>query len=168
MLLILSAAYINLKFALGGAAVRFAEQITLLGGVLLCMVSLTEVVFYLNAANSTSVAEASDSLNLVHATQHLFSMVAAPLVFIPLSIAILRSGVLPRFFGYTGLAFGGLFAVMGGLVLFQPWQFIVDYIAYSQGGWWMAAAITLLIRTQRMNQDPLSAASDCYADRLRP
>lgn len=137
---------------LGGDATGFAAQLTLLGGAILCMVSLTEVVFYLAAAGSNSVSDASNSLNLVHATQHLFSIAAAPLVFFPLSVAILRSRVLPPVFGYTGLAIGGVFALMGGLVLFRPWQFIVDYVAYSQGGWWMGAALTLLIRARRMNK----------------
>lgn len=75
-------------------------------------------------------------------------MAAGPLVFLPLSIGILSSGVLPRIFGYTGLAIGALFSILGGLVLFHPWQYLVDYLAYAQGGWWLSAATAMLLRAQ--------------------
>jgi hypothetical protein len=134
---------------LAGATCRFEGQITQVGTVILVMVSLIEVTFYLGAANGNPGTTGLVSLDLVRCTQHLFSIVAAPIVFLPLSTTILHSRVLPRGFGYTGLALGGLFAVMGVLVLFMPWQYLVDYLAYTQGVWWLAAAITLLLRSQK-------------------
>jgi hypothetical protein len=137
-------------FALGlvhlaGDSARFEGQITQVGTVILVMVSLIEVTFYICAAKGDPATTGLISLELIRSTQHLFSMVAAPIVFLPLSGVILRSRVLPRAFGYTGLALGLLFAAMGALVLFWPWQYLVDYLSYIQGVWWLAAAITLLL-----------------------
>ena len=131
---------------LAGPTVHFEGQITQLGTVILVMVSLIEVVFYLGAANGNPATTGTICLNLIRATQHLFSMVAAPIVFIPFSVVILRSRVLSRWFGYAGLALGGLFALMGLVVLFKPWQYLVDYLSYTQGIWWFAAATALLLR----------------------
>jgi hypothetical protein len=130
---------------LAGDSAGFEGQITQVGTVILVMVSLIEVTFYIGAANGDPATTGLISLELIRSTQHLFSMVAAPIVFLPLSGIILRSRVLPRAFGYTGLALGLLFAAMGALVLIWPWQYLVDYLAYTQGVWWLAAAITLLL-----------------------
>lgn len=131
---------------LAGPTVHFEGQITQLGTVILVMVSLIEVVFYLGAANGNPATAGTICLDLIRATQHLFSMVAAPIVFIPFSVVILRSRVLSHWFGYAGLGLGGLFALMGLVVLFKPWQYLVDYLSYTQGIWWFAAATALLLR----------------------
>jgi hypothetical protein len=129
------------------------------GAVILVMVSLIEVTFYLSAVNGIQAMTPLISMDMIHAVQHLFSMVAAPVVFLPLSAVILSSRVLPRGFGYAGLAIGGLFAVMGILVLFYPWQYMVDDLAFGQALWWLAAAITLLFRPARAGSDTFVAGS---------
>jgi hypothetical protein len=148
---------------LAGDSARFEGQITQVGTVILVMVSLIEVIFYIGAAKGDPATTGLISLELIRSTQHLFSMVAAPIVFLPLSGVILRSRVLPRAFGYAGLALGLLFAAMGVLVLFWPWQYLVDYLAYIQGGWWLAAAITLLLYPPRPSSVGVSTVSQSRA-----
>jgi hypothetical protein len=76
--------------------------------------------------------------------QHGYAMVAAPLVFLPLGAVILDSGVLPRVLGYTALALGAVFAVLGLVGVLAPVQGIVDGLSALQGLWWIAAAVALL------------------------
>ncbi len=53
------------------------------------------------------------SLALISAVQHLSFIVAAPALFLPLGIVLLRSSVLPRLFGYLALLLGIVFAILG-------------------------------------------------------
>lgn len=119
---------------------------TLAGGSILVMTSLLEVTFYLSGVNGNPATTGQISLELIAAVQHIYSMVAAPAVFLPLGIVILRSRVLPRIFGYLALALAGIFAVLGIIALFAPIQHVVDILATVQGLWWLLAAITLLMR----------------------
>ena len=76
--------------------------------------------------------------------QHGYAMVAGPLVFLPLGAVILDSSVLPRVLGYTALALGAVFAVLGLVGVLAPVQGIVDGLSALQGLWWTAAAVALL------------------------
>jgi hypothetical protein len=74
-------------------------------------------------------------------------MIAAPALFAPLGFVLVRSSVLPRAFGYFALLLAALFAALGVrymLVLTLPlW---VTAIGAVQAVWWLAAAITLIVR----------------------
>jgi len=146
---------------LAGATPRLAGWMTCLGGALLMMVSLTEIVFYfgaLFAVYHNNLAIGLISLDLIHATQHLYFIVAAPALFIPLGIVILyshvtlpRPRVLPRIFGYLAIALGAAFAILGvaflnSLVL----PLAVQAFAGVQALWWLAAAIMLIVQAARM------------------
>jgi hypothetical protein len=148
-----------MSFALGsirlvGRANSFAGQLTQVGFVVLIVVSLLEVAFYLCAATGDPATAGLISLDLVHGTQHLFSIAAAPAVFLPLSFVILTSRALPRPFGYTGLVLGGLFAILGVAALFWPIQYLVDDLAFTQGVWWLLAALVQLFRPFQRNIAP--------------
>lgn len=130
-----------------GATTRFAGWFTMFGGIVLMMVSIIEVIFYINSLTSTS-STLIGNLNLIKAVQHAFSMVAAPVIFLPLGIVIIGSRVLPHLFGYLALLLGVAFAIFGMVCLFGPFQYVVDYLAMGQGGWWLLAAITLLLRKE--------------------
>ncbi|HZO71554.1 MAG TPA: DUF4386 family protein [Ktedonobacteraceae bacterium] len=133
---------------LAGATNRLAGWMTLFGGVVLTMVSLVEVAFYLSAINGDPARTLLISLDLIHAVQNEYSMVAAPLLFLPLGWIIVNSRVLPRPLGYLAFVLGGLFVVLGLPVLFVPSiQTVVNILSIIQGVWWLAAAVTLLVLT---------------------
>ncbi|MCM2532288.1 hypothetical protein NDK43_07665 [Neobacillus pocheonensis] len=130
-----------------GATTRFSGWFTMFGGIVLMMVSVIEVIFYINFLTST-VSTLLENLNLIRAVQHAFSMVAAPIIFLPLGTVILGSRVLPQVFGYLALLLGVAFSIFGMVCLFGPFQYVVDYLAMGQGGWWLLAAITLLVQKE--------------------
>ena len=141
---------VTFAFALvivAGATNRLAGWMTLFGGTILMVVSLVEVTFYLSATFSTAVASAEISLALIHAVQHLYFVVAAPALFLPLGLVILGTSVIARAFGYLAIALGAAFAVIGVATLMTPvLPGTVQAFAGVQAVWWLAAAIDLLVR----------------------
>jgi hypothetical protein len=132
---------------LAGATTRLAGWMTMFGGAILTMVSLVEIVFYMSALDSNPATMGLISLDLIHAVQHLYFIVAAPALFLPLGAVILGSRVLPRVFGYLALVLGAAFAVLGVISLFSlTLPAVVTAFAGIQTLWWLAAAITLIVR----------------------
>lgn len=134
---------------LAGAAPRFAGRVATLGGMLLMMVTLTEVTFFFAAANSGNLITAQISISLVSAVQHLYAIVAAPALILPLGVIILSSHVLPRFLGYCALVIGSLYAISGLVYLFTPSVneiAILSVLQFIEELWFPITAITLLIR----------------------
>ena len=128
-----------------GATTRLMGWMTIVGGTILVMTSLVEVTFYLSAVNGNPATTGLISLDLISAVQHVYSMVAAPAVFLPLGAVILGSRVLPHVFGYLAFVLAGIFAALGIAALFNPIQSVVNILAGVQGLWWLFAAITLLV-----------------------
>ena len=88
---------------------------------------------------------------LGYAVQHLYFFVAAPSLFLPLGVLLLRSRVLPSAFAWTALLLGATFAILGlltirDLVLPTP----VTAFAAVQALWWFAAGVALIIRSNRL------------------
>jgi hypothetical protein len=132
---------------LAGATTRLAGWMTLFGGAILMMVSLVEITFYISALDSNPATMALISGDLIHAVQHLYFIVAAPALFLPLGAVILGSQVLPRVFGYLALVLGAAFAILGVVFLYNlTLPAAVLAFAGIQTLWWLAAAITLIIR----------------------
>jgi hypothetical protein len=75
---------------------------TLFGATTLMTVSLIEITFYISALSPNPEIMPSISLRLISAVQHLYFMVAAPSLFLPLGIVLVTSRILPRLFGYLG------------------------------------------------------------------
>ena len=135
---------------LAGATTRLMGWMTMFGGSILVMTSLVEVTFYLSAVNGNPATTGLISLDLISAVQHVFSMVAAPAVFLPLGAVILGSRVLPHAFGYLAFVLAGIFAILGIVALFSPIQSVVNILASIQGLWWLTAAIMLLVSTGKV------------------
>jgi hypothetical protein len=90
------------------------------------------------------------SLALVHAVQHLWFIVAAPAVWLPLGLVILSSGVLPRSLGYLAVVLAAGYALAGVLTL--PDSTVPPAVQISAGVptlWYLAAAGTLLRRARQ-------------------
>jgi len=130
---------------LAGATSRLAGWMTLFGGAILMMVSLIEITFYIGTLYGTSTGLTSG--DLIHAVQHLYFIVAAPALFLPLGVVILASHVLPRVLGYLALGLGAAFAILGVVFLthliLPAW---VTAFAGIQAFWWLAAAIIVIVR----------------------
>lgn len=135
---------------IAGAATKFSGWMVFFGGIILVTVSLVEITFYFSAVNGNAAASGLISLDLISAVQHLYSIIAAPWLFLSLSIVIIQSKVLPHIFGYTGLALGLTFAIFGVAALFSPLQYIIDYVSMGQGFWWLLASVALLLRAGKI------------------
>lgn len=141
---------------LAGATTRLAGWMTMFGGAILMMVSLVEIVFYMTTLDRNPATMVLISQDLIHAVQHLYFIVAAPALFLPLGIVILGSRVLPPVFGYLALVLGATFAILGVVSLYSlTLPAVVIAFAGLQTLWWLAAAIMLLARTGKTS-DPAS------------
>ncbi len=138
---------------LAGATTRLAGWMTLFGGGILMTVSLIEITLYMGTLYATTTKFVS--LDLIHAVQHLYFIVAAPSLFLPLGAVLLGSAVLPRVFGYLALALGAAFAILGVAFLSS---LTLPALVLDSGGiqafWWLAAAITLIVRSAKMSDMP--------------
>ena len=133
---------------LGRASSTLAGWMTFFGASVLMMVSLIEITFYISALDVALPPVTMVSLELIHSVQHLYFIVAAPCLFLPLAVVLLRSQMLPKVFSYSAFLLGGGFAVVGILSLFtHTLSPRVTALGSLQGVWWLAAATTLTIRT---------------------
>jgi hypothetical protein len=135
-------------FALGlvelGGGAGFAGRLTSLAGATILAVSLIEVTFYLAAGQAIASADVGLGLiagNLIKAVQHVFLI--APALLIPLSAAILSTRVLPRAFGWSGLALGALLQGLGLAGVLTSLQPVVDTVLIVQSLWFIAAGVAL-------------------------
>jgi hypothetical protein len=134
---------------LAGATSRFAGVMTLFGGAILTMVSLIEITFYFGTLFPDPPTMGLTSFALIHASQHLYFIVGAPALFLPLGVVILGSTVLPRIIGFLALLLGVAFALLGVLFLFSlALPMVVTAFAGVQAFWWLAAAIALAVRSE--------------------
>jgi hypothetical protein len=138
--------------SLAGATTRIAGWMTIFGATTLMTVSLIEIVFYISALNNNPATMALISYELIHAVQHLYFIVAAPALFLPLGIVILGSDILPRLLGYLALVLGAAFALAGVLTLLSLIvPVVVQASASIQVIWWLATAITLIVRAGKIS-----------------
>jgi hypothetical protein len=132
---------------LAGATLHLAGWMTFFGATILMMVSLIEITFYISAMNLDPAIMPSISLRLIYAVQHLYFIVAAPALFLPLGIVLVSSQILPRLFGYLALVLAACFATLGVVFLLHltlPGP--VTAFAAVQALWWVTAAVTLIVR----------------------
>lgn len=136
---------------LAGATQRLAGWMTIFGASTLMTVSLIEITFYQSAMFSDPVIMPAISLRLTNAVQHLYFIVAAPALFFPLGLVLLGSRILPRALGYLALVLAAGFAALG--VLFLLTLRLPDAVTASasiQPIWWIAAAITLMVKSRKI------------------
>lgn len=135
---------------MAGAEHRLAGWMTFFGAASLMTVSLIEVTFYIGALHRQPLAMPAISLGVISAVQHLYFVIAAPAVFLPLGIILRGSDVLPRLFGHLAIALAILFFAFGAiymltLTLPDP----VTALGAVQALWWLAAAVALILRRNR-------------------
>ena len=136
---------------LAGATQRLSGWMTFFGATILMTVSLVETTFYISALHADPATMPHISLVLISAVQHLYFIVAAPSLFLPLGIVLLRSAVLPQLFGYLALALAAVFAALGaGYMLQLTLPGFVLGFAGVQALRWLSAAVTLMVRSGRV------------------
>lgn len=136
---------------LAGATQRLAGWMTFFGATILMIVSLMEVTFYSTALSNDPTTMPSISLTLISAVQHLYFIVAAPALFLPLGIVLASSRILPRLFGHLALVLATVFAVLGVTFLLRlTLPSAVQALGAVQALWWLAAAITLIFRGEEI------------------
>jgi hypothetical protein len=143
---------------LARATLQLAGWMTFFGATVLMAVSLIEITFYIAALNTDPATMPSISLRIIYAVQHLYFIVAAPSLFLPLGLVLVRSSVLPRTFGYLAILLAAAFAVLGvGFLLTLTLPASVTALGGVQALWWLAAAITLVLRSGRIPDPWLEA-----------
>ena len=136
---------------LAGAMHRLAGWMTFFGATILMIVSLMEVTFYISALSLDPVSMPSISLKLISAVQHLYFIVAAPALFLPLGIVLVSSRILPRLFGHLALVLATIFALVGAIFLLHlTLPSAVTALGGVQALWWLAAAITLIVHGEEI------------------
>lgn len=114
-------------------------------------VSLIEITFYISALHTDPPMMPFMNLKLISAVQHLYFIVAAPALFLPLGIVLLSSSILPRLFAYLALLLASAFAALGVIFLLTLTLPVrVTAFAEVQAFWWLAAALTLMVRSGRI------------------
>jgi hypothetical protein len=79
-------------------------------------------------------------------------MMAAPALFLPLGIVLVSSRILPRLFGYLAVVLGTIFALLGVIFLLRlTLPSAVTALGAVQALWWLAAAITLIVRGEEIS-----------------
>jgi hypothetical protein len=132
---------------LAKATHRFAGWVTLLAGASVLMVSLVEITFYLGVVQATEAGDIGAALasnNLIKAVQHVFLI--APVLLLPLGVVLLGSDVLPRVFAHSAFVMGATLQILGLAGLFNALQSVIDVMLILQSLWFVAAAVTLLVR----------------------
>ena len=135
---------------LAGATARLAGWMTLFGAATLMTVSLIEITGYIGTLQTSPATMDQTSLALIHSVQHLYFIVAAPAVFLPLGLVILGSAVLPRILGYLAIVLDAGYALAGVVTLLD--LTIPPAVQISAGipaVWWLAAAGALIMRTRQ-------------------
>jgi len=135
---------------LADATHQLAGWITLLAGAVILMVSLTEITFYLGAAQAVENGDVTSGLvsnALIKAVQHVFLI--APALLLPVGFVLLGSGLLPRVFAYLALAIGAALQVLGLVGLFGMLQPVIDKLLIIQALWFVAAGTAVLVGRNR-------------------
>jgi len=133
---------------LAGATDRLSGWMTFFGATTLMTVSLVEITFYISALHLDPPMMPFISLKLISAVQHLYFIVAAPSLFLPLGFVLVCSRILPRLFGYVALLLAAAFAALGVIFLLTltlPGK--VTAFAGVQALWWLTAALVLIARS---------------------
>lgn len=138
---------------LSGAERRLAGWMTFFGATVLMTVNLIEVTFYIVALFTSPGGMTEVGIRLIESVQHLYFIIAAPALFLPLGTVLITSRIVPPALGYLALTLGATFAVVGVaslLTLALPAS--VTSLGSIQALWWLAAAFSLLFRSRRISE----------------
>jgi hypothetical protein len=134
---------------ISGAGQTLAGWMVFFGAGILMTISLIEITFYIAVLFKDPPLGSFIGLNIIYAVQHLYFIIGAPALFIPLGIVLRHSDILPKWFSWLAIGIGVFFGILGIVFLLHlilpVW---VTAIAGIQAFWWLASSILLVIRTK--------------------
>ena len=132
---------------LSGAGQTLTGWMVFFGAGILMTISLIEISFYIAVLFKDPPQGSLFGLNIIYAVQHLYFMIGAPALFIPLGLVLRNSNVLPKLFSYLAIGIGLFFGILGMVFLLHlilpVW---VTAIAGVQALWWLAASIMIVAK----------------------
>jgi hypothetical protein len=84
---------------LSWAGQTLAGWMVFFGAGVLMTISLIEISFYIAVLFKDPPQGSLFGLNIIYAVQHLYFIIGAPALFIPLGLVVRKSGILPGLFG---------------------------------------------------------------------
>jgi hypothetical protein len=136
---------------LSGAGQTLIGWMTFFGAGILMTISLIEITFYIAVLFKDPPAGSIIDLNIIYAVQHLYFIIGAPALFIPMGIVLRKSGILPTWLAWLAIAIGIFFGIMGiGFLFHLVLPLWVTAIAGIQALWWLASSVILVIRANRV------------------
>jgi hypothetical protein len=142
---------------LSRAAQTLSGWMVFFGAVILMTISLIEITFYMAVLFKDPPLGSLIGLNIIYAVQHLYFIIGAPALFIPLGIVLRNSDVLPKWFSWLAILMGILFAILGIVFLLDLILPIwVTAIAGIQAIWWLASSIVLIVRAGKKFKEQTS------------
>jgi hypothetical protein len=139
-----------------GRTASLAGLLTIVGSAVLLAVVLVEGVFTIDLAQAAVNGHPSTSLasfDIMSVFTYVYPIVPAPVIFLALGTVLLGSHLLPRVLGYLAFGLGIAFAVVGLIGLFTT-SLLTIAVLSLQALWVLAAAITLLVRSDKVSDSP--------------
>jgi hypothetical protein len=147
--------YIGLVY-ISGAIIRFSGLLTIIASAAVLAVALMDVTFMIAAANAAIMGH-TDTTKVAfdfvagsgEAFDYTFIFGPAPVLITSVGFVLLRSDIIPRFFGYAAIAVGVMFFIAGLLSIFclHGSEIIAAFqmVQMSRGIWVLTLAIYILI-----------------------
>ncbi len=136
------------------ATQTLAGWMVFFGAGILMTISLVEITFYIAVLFKDPPLGSLIGLNIIYAVQHLYFIIGAPALFIPLGIVLRKSDILPKWFSWLAILIGVGFAALGIVFLLDlilpVW---VTAIAGIQAFWWLASSIGVIVRSGKRVED---------------
>ena len=134
---------------LSGAGQTLAGWMVFFGAGVLMTISLIEITFYIAVLFKDPPLGSLIGLNIIYAVQHLYFIIGAPAVFIPLGMVLRHSDILPKWFSWLAIGIGIFFGILGIVFLLHlVLPFWVTAIAGIQAFWWLASSILKVVRAK--------------------
>ena len=151
--------YLGLVY-ISGAIIRFSGLLAIIASAVMLAVALVDVTFMVEAANAAILGH-TDTTKVAfdfiagggEAFDYTFIFGPAPMLITSIGIVLLRSDIIPRFFGYAAIAVGVMFFIAGLLSIFYPRIsaiiIVFEIVQMCRGIWVLTTAIFILIFRKR-------------------
>lgn len=155
--------YVGLVYV-SGAVIRFSGLLTIIASAVVLAVSLVDVTFMVEAVNAAILGHA-DTTQVAfdfiagggEAFDYAFIFGPAPMLITSIGIVLLRSDIIPRFFGYAAIAVGVMFFIAGLLSIFYPHAsaitIVFEMVQLSRVIWVLTSAIFILVSRKRAGKN---------------
>jgi hypothetical protein len=147
--------YVGLVYVTG-AIMRFSGLLSIIASAVVMAVALVDVTFMV-AANNAAIIGHTDTTKIAidfvagkgEAFDYTFIFGPAPMLITSIGFVLLRSDIIPRFFGYAAIVVGVMFFIAGLLSIFYPGAGVItitfEIVQMSRGIWVLTLAIFILI-----------------------